>query len=305
MPILKKLKKLFGGKSEEVSRFISVVLLWSQSPQLSQKDLEHAVSSALGRPLDPNSNDLAMLLPNPGTSTIGFIRIDRAVINVISSDKSYFEAERIPDLLKRTKEKRIQKVIQDTCAWISFDLLTQNPSPTNIAGFYRHACRVAAALLNDHFLGVLITDKNKIFPYEEGLATKLVSDDPVTALEHWNPVPLVDDSDEEVNAAMATARAKWPEFEQAFHARKFDQQFMVKALFRDASSIDGEWMWVEVDSVTPAAAQGVLVNEPVNVHNVKTGDSVTVPIAEVGDWAFNKGNQMFGGFVDAVLRKRM
>jgi uncharacterized protein YegJ (DUF2314 family) len=60
-------------------------------------------------------------------------------------------------------------------------------------------------------------------------------------------------------------------------------------------------MWVEVASIDGDEIRGTLSNRPVNVRTVAEGDDVSVRAAEIGDWAYFRGENRHGGFSLALF----
>jgi uncharacterized protein YegJ (DUF2314 family) len=107
--------------------------------------------------------------------------------------------------------------------------------------------------------------------------------------------------DPRMKAAEAEAMKRWPEFAAAFKRRQPNQGFAVKAKFTEGKTT--EWMWVEVDSMTADAITGRVDNDPVDVHNVKLGDTVTRKRSEIDDWIYKDSAGMHGGFTSKVLQQ--
>lgn len=82
--------------------------------------------------------------------------------------------------------------------------------------------------------------------------------------------------------------------------REASELFSVKAPFRDGREV--EWMWITLFEMTEDAVEGYLGNAPVNLHNVRQGDRVRVPVSSVVDWVYVVGDKMVGGFSLKVLR---
>jgi uncharacterized protein YegJ (DUF2314 family) len=308
MSLLNKLKSLFPRVArigQGYSDFHSLVLLWVAPFSFTEQALQAAAEEAIGRPLGKESREFVTVQSKSGGPQIGFVHMEKMVILVNNVRKSYFASEDIPRFLEQTKEMRIQKVIKQTAAWSSFDLMS--PKPANraeIVAFYGRACRMAAELLTGDCLGVLISELGAIRPNDDTLKDCLRSREPLKALRDWDPVPIVDETkNQELQAAVATARSRWGEFEEAFRNRSSGQAFLIKVLFSDDDPSNGEWMWVHVASLSEGIAEGTLTNDPVSVRSVKKGDLVRVPTAEVGDWVYNKGSRVHGGFADSLLRE--
>lgn len=133
-------------------------------------------------------------------------------------------------------------------------------------------------------------------PYDVDVISALRSEQPLDEIQEWGepPVVLIEDDDPRLKAAVADARRRWPEFVKAFEQRQPSQTFAVKALFRDGEQ--GEWMWVDVWRIKDEMIEGKLGNKPASVHNVRESDQVTVKASEIGDWLYQDGERLVGGF---------
>jgi uncharacterized protein YegJ (DUF2314 family) len=109
-------------------------------------------------------------------------------------------------------------------------------------------------------------------------------------------------NDPRFKAAEAEARRRWPEFVAAFNKREPAAAYAVKAKFTEGDNV--EWMWVQVDAISGATVRGILDNEPVDVHNVKVGQRVTVAQGDIDDWIIAKsGGIVKGGFTTKVMEQ--
>ena len=66
-----------------------------------------------------------------------------------------------------------------------------------------------------------------------------------------------------------------------------------------------EFKWIEVDKVYDDKVVGHLEKDSVYLPNVKAGMAVTVPVADIEDWAFvDAQGKQHGGASQAILQKR-
>jgi uncharacterized protein YegJ (DUF2314 family) len=87
-----------------------------------------------------------------------------------------------------------------------------------------------------------------------------------------------------------------------FNKREPAAAYAVKAKFTEGDNV--EWMWVQVDAISGATVRGILDNEPVDVHNVKVGQRVTVAQGDIDDWIIAKsGGIVKGGFTTKVMEQ--
>ena len=108
--------------------------------------------------------------------------------------------------------------------------------------------------------------------------------------------------DPRFKAAEAEARRRWPEFVVAFSKREPNVAYAVKAKFTDGQT--NEWMWVQVKSITGNTVTGVLDNEPIDVKNVRVGQTVTKTLAEIDDWIVGRDGRIAqGGFTTKAMEQ--
>lgn len=112
-------------------------------------------------------------------------------------------------------------------------------------------------------------------------------------------VARIRDDDPRLVAATAEARQKYPTFIAALRDRKPNEAYAVKRRFVDGDKT--EQMWIQVRFADDKSIVGIVDNNPVVVTNVKRGDLVTMPTAELQDWLYTVNGQIVGAFTVPVL----
>ncbi len=109
--------------------------------------------------------------------------------------------------------------------------------------------------------------------------------------------------DPELAKVKADAQANWKEFVEAFNVKQKGEKFAINScLYDDKKS---EFKWIEVDKVYDDKVVGHLEKDSVYLPNVKAGMAVTVPVADIEDWAFvDAQGKQHGGASQAILQKR-
>jgi uncharacterized protein YegJ (DUF2314 family) len=87
----------------------------------------------------------------------------------------------------------------------------------------------------------------------------------------------------------------------------------VKAVFSDPPSTkkrsestpDAEHMWVDNVDFDGKVVTGNLLNEPNWLRSIKAGDEVRVPFAELSDWMYVIGGEVYGAYTVNLIRSRM
>ena len=79
---------------------------------------------------------------------------------------------------------------------------------------------------------------------------------------------------------------------------------MVKVAFKeDEKNI--EYMWIDNIYFDGTYIQGVLINEPNSLTNIKNGDKVTIKLGELCDWIFAINREVYGAFTVNLIRSEM
>ena len=121
----------------------------------------------------------------------------------------------------------------------------------------------------------------------------------------------VQSDDVEMQAAMQTAREKFPEFwgeVSADYKRPIPilDGSMVKAYFHDSDAPqNGEHMWVREVEYDGETITGVLADTPQNLRSVRAGEHVSFPLSKLKDWLYVERGRAVGAFTVKLLRSRM
>jgi uncharacterized protein YegJ (DUF2314 family) len=121
------------------------------------------------------------------------------------------------------------------------------------------------------------------------------------------------DMDRAHQHARATFRYFWREI--AWERRRIVPALdlaCVKAPFSDgpnrstrADAPDVEHMWLSDVDFDGRQISGTLLNSPNWLTSVKEGDSVRLPLAEISDWMFAIGGEVYGAYTVNLMRSRM
>lgn len=115
----------------------------------------------------------------------------------------------------------------------------------------------------------------------------------------------VETNDAEMEAAIATAREKLPQFWQVFaHPQKGESDFSLKVRITDSNGT--EHFWVDhIERQADGKIFGVINNDPEIVKNVKLNDRIPVPEENISDWLYTRDGKMVGNYTLRVLFKQM
>ena len=227
-----------------------------------------------------------------------------AMFIIHQRDEPY--VENLDEVAEQIGELRARQAVLAHRAWIAVDVMHWFGEGDGIEESYRLIARLLAELADDNVLAIVDPDASRIFCYDPETEQKLKSDSPLTALREWYYSPIVEVSSEDprMQAAVAEAQRRWPEFVAAFESRGTDDDtpFAVKAPF--GTDDNREFMWVEVTGIENEIVYGILKNEPAGIPDLHEGDRVKAAVADVNDWLAVVGDEPVGGFTIKVLAEQ-
>lgn len=110
--------------------------------------------------------------------------------------------------------------------------------------------------------------------------------------------------DAEMNKAVKTAQQSVGKFISALKSPQAGQSnFAVKKPFPTDNG--NEHIWLSELAFDGKNFRGRVNNDPVDVRNVKVGDTVTVGKTEISDWNYTDKGKLIGGYTIRVLYNRM
>jgi uncharacterized protein YegJ (DUF2314 family) len=225
------------------------------------------------------------------------------MLMVHNFDSPYFDDP--SDVADDLPELRAKQAVEDHRAWLSADIVAWEGEEDDRAAAYRLIARLLAELADDNCLALVDPDLGRIFVYDPETEAKLRSTDPLRELQqpYYVPVQQIEGDDPRLEAAVAEARRRWPEFVAAFEQRDDEDLYSVKASFTDGENT--EFMWLSVGSIENDVIYGTLGNDPVNVKGLKEGQPVHTKVEDLNDWLFVAGEEPVGGFTVKVLAEVM
>lgn len=117
-------------------------------------------------------------------------------------------------------------------------------------------------------------------------------------------VILVADDDPDMALAIAKARETLPRFWEAFEKPgPGESDFALKVKIADAKDVEHFWL-TGLERVN-GKVFGTIENDPEIVHNVKLGDRIEIPEADITDWLYMRNEKMVGNQTLRVLFKQM
>jgi len=195
---------------------------------------------------------------------------------------------------------RLARAIREHRAWLSVDVLSPREAGENA---YLVIGKLLAELADEDCLAIVAPALQQMSPWEPALAATLRGTQPLDAVRVMSQVPVTEVSGDDplMVAAVAEARGRWPEFVAAFEVRRPEQNFAVKAPFREGEF--REFLWLGVTAIEHDTICGKIDNDPVELKQVQSGSRVQVAVPEINDWVYTDGDNLQGGFTIEALRK--
>jgi len=202
-------------------------------------------------------------------------------------------------------DQRIRELFREHQAWFSCDAMGVDgtTSEEEVLDWYQRLGRLFAELLDENCLLIFLPDTNRAYAINEETEAALRSQDPVTALQETLTVPIIEVATDDplMMEAVEKARESWPRFVAAYEA-KAGEKFSIKAPVTHGENT--EFIWIAVTTIEGDRVYGELGNEPGNLGSLKLGSKVSVPVADLNDWAYlDKAGKMTGGFTIEAVQK--
>ena len=284
---------------------LSIVMLRTKPRRFTDADIRSAYRRAFSR--EPELNRLQ---PDETTDAILLTGESAPPLAVIDSRRLYMEPEELEQVVAACEHPDARTGIQGHKAWVSVDAMGVDPSRISASErqmVYTLLGKLAAELIDDDCTLLYQPAEQRVgrpVPnaadlLRQGRAADLFSDDDLQA-----PIIHAEAGDEQINAAMAKAKQRLPEFISAWESRGGATEGMVKGRFQgDAGEV--EYIWVKVTAMTDHGFRGTIENPPLDPSIPKKGSSVEVKLDDVVDWAYlDEKKRGQGLFVDRLLMKR-
>lgn len=291
--------------TEDESPMTSLVLLQRTHRELDCESIAAVLGEAWGEDFttgESEDDDEAEVHSVRGEPPVFFVAHGSEFYLVHNHGRKYFDDEAA--VCEALKELRLIKAVTDHEAWISVDMM-HSMSLRDPESFYPEMAIAVAEFADENTLAIYRPDTGHINIWDAELKRKLLDGDPVQAITEPTNVPVVPikDDDPRMLAATAEARSRWPEFIAAFGKREPGQTFSVKApVSREGNT---EFIWIEVTAIEGENIRGDLGNDPVDLGRLKMGDEVVVPVADLNDWVYAKGDDLIGLFTVKVINEAM
>lgn len=111
-----------------------------------------------------------------------------------------------------------------------------------------------------------------------------------------------ENSDREMNAAIAQARTSLPHFVDRYRAGRGERHAVKVAIPRPDSG--NEHIWMSLTGIEGDVFVGRIANEPVYI-DYEQGDVYRAPKAQISDWTYREGGLDHGSYTTRVMLKRL
>jgi len=289
---------------------ISLVFLLRAPRDLTEQELRRHASEAFGMTSDtgnPDATEFVMGFPGPpvkgikpGTAYSFMVKVSEGMFLVNRFSAPYMD--RPEEFAQGLPDARLGKAVASHRAWISVDAFMGELDDAEKVRAYRNIGKLIAELAGPDCLAVYCPELQRCNVYDESLLETLRSDDPLALFGAPTFAPLVnvDGDDPRMVQAVEEARKRWPEFVAAFSAKSDEgKPFIVKARFEEGEKT--EFMWASVNRIQGDTIHGILENTPHELASFKEGQNVQVPLADLNDWLYVKGEEAIGGFTMKVI----
>jgi uncharacterized protein YegJ (DUF2314 family) len=290
----------------------SLVFLLDSPRNVSDAAWIDHLGQALGvnlRSDDKDAQEFILPMPHPALTPQGddcfMLKIPSGVFWILNVKRPYFDD--VEGWAARVSDRRMRDAVAGHRAWISVDLVSWLDGPPDHTRIYDVLGKILAALAGPDVRVVFSPELGRANEFDPMLLPRLSGGDPLGLFEDptFAPVLQAPSDDEQMEAAIAEARARWPEFVAAFnqHDPASGRPFIVKAPF--TSGGETEHMWFLVTGLERHMIHGTLANHPHRLMDFHEGQAVSVEASKLSDWVCADANDVpLGGWTQKVLNAR-
>lgn len=117
-----------------------------------------------------------------------------------------------------------------------------------------------------------------------------------------NGVVRVEESDEAMVAAIATAKETFGQFERNWEGADLEGVGVKFAMDTDSDGV--EHIWFTPTKIEAGQITGSCANDPVEVSGLKFGDVRGVDRSKISDWMIMENGKCYGGYTIRVLAEQ-
>lgn len=257
------------------------LVLWLKGPRfLDAAILSRFAERAFGVSFDESDDAEGFVV---GKETHYILRLRELWFILHYREANYFDDP--AEAGKGMRELRRLNAILHHEAWLSMDYL-RGPADADQDKIMSTISTMIFELAGEgDVLALHHPRTGRIAPWSDEMRGFVTAEDPESAFApKLVPVIRVSGDSAEMAAAVAEARANWPEFLTAFQSSTTKEMFSVKAPVTEGGNT--EFIWISVRAISNGQIHGMLANDPVALGDLKIGDFVSVAEADVNDWCY-------------------
>jgi uncharacterized protein YegJ (DUF2314 family) len=282
------------GRGSSKIKLWAVTLLTSKVPDLKLEQVRAVVAGVLGEEV------AAKLRPPVESGPVRKFDVptDKFFLSIEQVRRPYPEFDAIMIMDQKILDKDVLAAFGEHCCFIAVEVLPLPDSPRD--ELYTMLGKVAAALMDDSVVCVHCRDADVYVKPDDEVRAVLRGEGPKHVLDYFMDRRTFAAPKDQMQAGMAEARRRLPEFLDAWKASDAKAMFLAKAKFETNGM--AEYMWLTVSDVQDETVTGKLGNKPLHAKHLREGQSVTVPLGLVADWAYVSKGKRAGGFTDPMVR---
>ena len=284
--------------ADEEPEVLAFVLFLKQPRKLTKQGIVAAVTKAWN--LTPEAAGKLDLHRKAGNYHFRHENLD---FQIESTPEPWLEDQ--PQIVEESTDLRMKDMLRRVKGHLAISIDNQFKSDDERDAAVTNCLHLLAAFIDFSDTLAIYDDENGDFNYiNNEVRDTLAGDDPLASfeVEVTPPVTQIDSQDPAMQAAIAEARRRWPEFARNF--RDFSDSrgpFLVKSGFGKAP--DQEYMWSEVLEIRSGTISAILKNEPLHQPKLSIGDKVEIPLSTLGDWVYpDEEGAKIGAFTMDVLQ---
>lgn len=233
------------------------------------------------------------------------VRLGGHMHGVMAHSEPYFED--VDAAVESVDDLRSKQALAAHKCWIAVDHIGDPPATEDLKETYARLGQLLLAFIDTGLcVAVLLPRAQRFYPWRDDMVDALTSGDVLEDLAETAHVPVtgIDGDDPELQAAVATAHDRWPDFLDAFQNQR-GEGFGVKFQLIGDDEESVEFPWMEVTKIHNEIIQGTLANEPIGRDDLHEGSLVTTRLAELNDWLYlDENGERQGGFTVEVIIRR-
>ena len=281
---------------EDTATF-SYALFLKKPRKLTKESIQEAMQKGWG--LEKSAAEKIRIT---GEKTEFTVRFQGVSYLVESANQPWLEDQE--QIIAESGDRRMREMLRSVRANVSVTIDNKFKSEEDLDLALENAVHLLTGLIDlEDTLAVYDDDSGDFNYVDKEVMEALAGDDPLSAfeIEVMPPAVAVDPKNPALQAAVAEAHRRWPEFSKQFRDHGTTRgPFIVKAELGEEGH--REFLWCEVMTIMPGKIRAILKSEPTAAVNLAKGDQVSIPLQEITDWVYpDEEGEKVGAFtLDAM-----